>query len=159
MKPIHTTSAPTSRKCQDTRGKADLESYTNVIVLSLICKRRFDGQTLCCFDVLCQTFQYSCRYAPIMKKILERHRSQIHGAVHCSGGAQTKAIISHVFCVSLPPLVIAITLSLCLFVVCVGWIVIFMSRAIALSVCSSIVFLCISSDCVLGSVKADMDDS
>jgi len=31
-------------------------------------------------------------YAPIMKKILEKHRSQIHGAVHCSGGAQTKIL-------------------------------------------------------------------
>lgn len=31
-------------------------------------------------------------YAPIMKKILEKHRGQIHGAVHCSGGAQTKVL-------------------------------------------------------------------
>jgi len=31
-------------------------------------------------------------YAPVIKKILDRHRSQIHGMVHCSGGAQTKVL-------------------------------------------------------------------
>ncbi len=31
-------------------------------------------------------------YAPIIKKILEKHRSNIHGMVHCSGGAQTKVL-------------------------------------------------------------------
>lgn len=31
-------------------------------------------------------------YAPIIKKILERHRENIHGMVHCSGGAQTKVL-------------------------------------------------------------------
>ena len=31
-------------------------------------------------------------YAPIIKKILENHRSSIHGMVHCSGGAQTKVL-------------------------------------------------------------------
>lgn len=31
-------------------------------------------------------------YAPIIKKILEKHRSHIHGMVHCSGGAQTKVL-------------------------------------------------------------------
>ncbi len=31
-------------------------------------------------------------YAPIIKKILESHRAQIHGMVHCSGGAQTKVL-------------------------------------------------------------------
>ncbi len=29
-------------------------------------------------------------YAPIIKKILEKHRNNIHGMIHCSGGAQTK---------------------------------------------------------------------
>ena len=29
-------------------------------------------------------------YAPVIKKILERYRDQIHGMIHCSGGAQTK---------------------------------------------------------------------
>lgn len=31
-------------------------------------------------------------YAPIIKKMLDAHRSQIHGMVHCSGGAQTKVL-------------------------------------------------------------------
>lgn len=31
-------------------------------------------------------------YAPIIKKILEKHRKNIHGMVHCSGGAQTKIL-------------------------------------------------------------------
>jgi len=31
-------------------------------------------------------------YAPIVKKILDGHRSEIHGMIHCSGGAQTKVM-------------------------------------------------------------------
>jgi phosphoribosylformylglycinamidine cyclo-ligase len=31
-------------------------------------------------------------YAPVIKKILEKHRANIHGLVHCSGGAQTKVL-------------------------------------------------------------------
>lgn len=31
-------------------------------------------------------------YAPIIKKILTAHRKDIHGMVHCSGGAQTKVL-------------------------------------------------------------------
>jgi len=31
-------------------------------------------------------------YAPVVKEILQQHRSQIHGMVHCSGGAQTKVL-------------------------------------------------------------------
>ena len=31
-------------------------------------------------------------YAPIIKKILDKHRANIHGMVHCSGGAQTKVL-------------------------------------------------------------------
>jgi len=31
-------------------------------------------------------------YAPIIKAILDKHRSDIHGMVHCSGGAQTKVL-------------------------------------------------------------------
>jgi phosphoribosylformylglycinamidine cyclo-ligase len=31
-------------------------------------------------------------YAPVIKKVLEKHRKQIHGLVHCSGGAQTKVL-------------------------------------------------------------------
>lgn len=31
-------------------------------------------------------------YAPVMKQILDVHRDQIHGIVHCSGGGQTKIL-------------------------------------------------------------------
>lgn len=31
-------------------------------------------------------------YAPVIKKMLDSHRDQIHGMVHCSGGAQTKVL-------------------------------------------------------------------
>lgn len=31
-------------------------------------------------------------YAPVIKEILNQHRANIHGAVHCSGGGQTKIL-------------------------------------------------------------------
>ena len=31
-------------------------------------------------------------YAPVIKKVLENHFSDIHGMIHCSGGAQTKVL-------------------------------------------------------------------
>lgn len=31
-------------------------------------------------------------YAPVIKQILDKHRKDIHGMVHCSGGAQTKVL-------------------------------------------------------------------
>ena len=31
-------------------------------------------------------------YAPVIKAILDNHRSAVHGMVHCSGGAQTKVL-------------------------------------------------------------------
>ena len=31
-------------------------------------------------------------YAPIIKKVLEKHRKKIHGIIHCSGGGQTKVL-------------------------------------------------------------------
>lgn len=31
-------------------------------------------------------------YAPIIKKMLDKYRSDIHGMIHCSGGAQTKIL-------------------------------------------------------------------
>jgi phosphoribosylformylglycinamidine cyclo-ligase len=31
-------------------------------------------------------------YAPVIKAILDKHRSEVHGMVHCSGGAQTKVL-------------------------------------------------------------------
>ncbi|MBP9987529.1 MAG: phosphoribosylformylglycinamidine cyclo-ligase, partial [Bacteroidales bacterium] len=31
-------------------------------------------------------------YAPVIKEVLQKFRPQIHGMVHCSGGAQTKVL-------------------------------------------------------------------
>lgn len=31
-------------------------------------------------------------YAPVIKEVLKKHRAQIHGMVHCSGGGQTKVL-------------------------------------------------------------------
>jgi phosphoribosylformylglycinamidine cyclo-ligase len=31
-------------------------------------------------------------YAPVIKKVLDNYRNQVHGMVHCSGGAQTKVL-------------------------------------------------------------------
>ncbi len=31
-------------------------------------------------------------YAPVIKQIIDKHRENIHGMVHCSGGAQTKVL-------------------------------------------------------------------
>ncbi len=31
-------------------------------------------------------------YAPVIREILEKHRPDIHGMIHCSGGAQTKVL-------------------------------------------------------------------
>lgn len=31
-------------------------------------------------------------YAPVIKEVLQSHRKEIHGLVHCSGGAQTKVL-------------------------------------------------------------------
>ena len=31
-------------------------------------------------------------YAPVIKALLDQHRADIHGMVHCSGGAQTKVL-------------------------------------------------------------------
>lgn len=31
-------------------------------------------------------------YAPVIKEMLDKHRSEIHGMIHCSGGAQTKVL-------------------------------------------------------------------
>lgn len=31
-------------------------------------------------------------YAPVIREVLEKHRKDIHGMIHCSGGAQTKVL-------------------------------------------------------------------
>ena len=50
-------------------------------------------------------------YAPVIKKILDEYRNEIHGIIHCSGGAQTKVLhfVDHVHVIkdnmfAIPPL-------------------------------------------------------
>lgn len=50
-------------------------------------------------------------YAPIIKRVLDKYRSQVHGLIHCSGGAQTKVLnfVDHLHIIknnmfSVPPL-------------------------------------------------------
>ncbi|MEO8150739.1 MAG: AIR synthase related protein [Bacteroidia bacterium] len=53
------------------------------------------------FNIQHSTFNISCgklvlsptrTYAPVIKEVLKNYRNQIHGMVHCSGGAQTKVL-------------------------------------------------------------------
>lgn len=48
-----------------------------------------DGQTITAGKLLLSPTR---TYAPIIKIILDKYRSQINGMVHCSGGAQTKVL-------------------------------------------------------------------
>lgn len=48
-----------------------------------------DGQTLTAGKLVLSPTR---TYAPVIKTILDRYRRQIHGMVHCSGGAQTKVL-------------------------------------------------------------------
>ncbi len=42
------------------------------------------------YDIGKLTLSPTRTYAPVIKKILDQMRSEIHGMIHCSGGAQTK---------------------------------------------------------------------
>ncbi len=48
-----------------------------------------DGETV---DVGKLVLSPTRTYAPVMKKVLDQHRQNIHGLIHCSGGAQTKVL-------------------------------------------------------------------
>ena len=48
-----------------------------------------DGQTITAGKLVLSPTR---TYAPIIKQMLDGYRSQIHGMVHCSGGAQTKVL-------------------------------------------------------------------
>lgn len=48
-----------------------------------------DGQTVTAGKLVLSATR---TYAPIIKQILDSYRSQVHGMVHCSGGAQTKVL-------------------------------------------------------------------
>lgn len=71
------------------------ESYDNSMDSSLVYQGKYglteliDGVAL---DAGKLVLSPTRTYAPIIKKILDGYRSQIHGMVHCSGGAQTKIL-------------------------------------------------------------------
>jgi len=44
------------------------------------------------FDVGKMVLSPTRTYAPVIKKVLQSYRKEIHGMVHCSGGAQTKVM-------------------------------------------------------------------
>jgi phosphoribosylformylglycinamidine cyclo-ligase len=45
-----------------------------------------------CIDVGKLVLSPTRTYAPVIKKMLENYRTEIHGMIHCSGGAQTKVL-------------------------------------------------------------------
>ncbi len=71
------------------------ESYDNAVPEELVysgsCKLtdRIEGVEL---DAGKLVLSPTRTYAPIVKKILDKYRHQIHGMIHCSGGAQTKIL-------------------------------------------------------------------
>ena len=46
----------------------------------------------CPIDIASMVLSPTRTYAPIIKKIVNKHRSDIDGIIHCSGGAQTKIL-------------------------------------------------------------------
>lgn len=76
-------------------GKKYPESYDNTIPSQLVYSGRFKLNEI--IDDLGVTIgklvlSPTRTYAPVIKKVLEKHRSNIHGMVHCSGGGQTKVL-------------------------------------------------------------------
>ena len=71
------------------------ESYDSSVPESLVysgSKKLTDTLADLSIDVGKLVLSPTRTYAPIIKEILEKHRSDIHGMVHCSGGAQTKVL-------------------------------------------------------------------
>ncbi|MCX6230678.1 MAG: AIR synthase-related protein [Bacteroidetes bacterium] len=71
------------------------ESYDNKISQDLV----YSGNVKLCdkteiegIDAGKMVLSPTRTYAPVIKKILENYRQNIHGMVHCSGGAQTKVL-------------------------------------------------------------------
>ena len=69
-------------------GKAGLTENINVSYIEPRTKSRTERGVTAGKLVLSPTRTY----APVIKKILDKHRKNIHGMVHCSGGAQTKVL-------------------------------------------------------------------
>jgi phosphoribosylformylglycinamidine cyclo-ligase len=71
------------------------ESYDNGMPASLVYsghKRLTDPSGIRGIDIGKLLLSPTRTYAPVVKKILETHSSEIHGLVHCSGGGQTKIL-------------------------------------------------------------------
>ena len=71
------------------------ESYDSSIPDSLIysgTKKLTDTLANLSIDVGKLVLSPTRTYAPVIKEILEKYRRDIHGMVHCSGGAQTKVL-------------------------------------------------------------------
>jgi phosphoribosylformylglycinamidine cyclo-ligase len=71
------------------------ESYDNSIADSLVYSGNLkltDKSEIEGLDVGKMVLSPTRTYAPVIRKILEINRSNIHGMVHCSGGAQTKVL-------------------------------------------------------------------
>jgi phosphoribosylformylglycinamidine cyclo-ligase len=69
-------------------GKTGLTEKINIELQSQITNHKSQIQTDAGKLVLSPTRTY----APIIKKILDKYHSQVHGMVHCSGGGQTKVL-------------------------------------------------------------------
>jgi phosphoribosylformylglycinamidine cyclo-ligase len=71
------------------------ESYDDLIPKALVYNGRYmltqkvDGLNI---DAGKLVLSPTRTYAPVVKKILEKHRKAIHGMIHCSGGGQTKVM-------------------------------------------------------------------
>ena len=71
------------------------ESYDSSVPESLVysgSKKLTDTLADLSLDVGKLVLSPTRTYAPIIREILEKYRSNIHGMVHCSGGAQTKVL-------------------------------------------------------------------
>ena len=71
------------------------ESYDSSVPESLVysgSKKLTDTLADLSIDVGKLVLSPTRTYAPIIKEILEKHRNDINGMVHCSGGAQTKVL-------------------------------------------------------------------
>jgi phosphoribosylformylglycinamidine cyclo-ligase len=71
------------------------ESYDPLVPYSLVysgTKQLTDAVEGSTLDVGKLVLSPTRTYAPIIKKILDKYRSNINGMVHCSGGAQTKVL-------------------------------------------------------------------
>ena len=76
-------------------GEKYPESYSSLIPsgLAYTGKRRLDEidpQTKISFGKL--LLSPTRTYAPVIKEVLDRYRKDVHGMIHCSGGAQTKVL-------------------------------------------------------------------